>query len=51
VEIGDEKETVKADMLIESPARIPHCWYNEGSEPLRIMVVKVPRPTQTTKLL
>jgi len=51
VEIGDEKETVKADMLIDSPAGIPHCWYNEGSEPLRIMVVKVPRPTQPAKLL
>ncbi|MDD3696338.1 MAG: cupin domain-containing protein [Lentisphaeria bacterium] len=51
VEIGEEKEQVSKDMLIDSPAGIPHCWYNEGSENLRIMVVKIPRPTTSTKLL
>ncbi len=51
VEIGDEKQTVGADSLIESPARIPHCWYNQGDQTLRILVVKVPRPTEQTRLL
>ncbi len=51
VEIGEERETVGPDTLIESPARIPHCWYNEGDKPLRFLVIKVPRPTESTKLL
>ena len=51
VEIGDEKNEVGADTLIESPAKILHCWYNESNEILRILVVKVPRPTEATKLL
>ena len=51
IEIGDEKQTVGPDSLIESPARIPHCWYNESEQVLRVLVVKVPRPTEKTRLL
>jgi quercetin dioxygenase-like cupin family protein len=51
VEIGEEKETVQADTLIESPKGIPHCWYNESDEILRVMVVKVPRPTEKTIII
>lgn len=51
VEIGEEKQQVGPDTLIESPARIPHCWYNEGNQVLRILVVKVPRPKEKTRLL
>ena len=51
VEIGDEKREVNADTLIDSPARIPHCWYNESDEILRFLVIKVPRPTESTRLL
>jgi quercetin dioxygenase-like cupin family protein len=51
VEIGDEKQEVGPDTLIDSPARIPHCWYNESAGVVRIMVVKVPRPTETTRIL
>ena len=51
VEVGNEKQEVKADMLIDSPSRIPHCWYNEGEETLRVLVVKVPRPAQQTRVL
>ena len=51
VEVGDEKQQVTEDTLIDSPAKIPHCWYNEGNEEVRILVVKVPRPTETTRLL
>lgn len=48
VEIGDEKQEVNEDTLVESPKDIVHCWYNESSEPLRFMVVKAPRPTRKT---
>ncbi len=51
VEVGEEREEYGADTLIESPAGIPHCWYNESEEQLRILVIKVPRPVSATKLL
>lgn len=51
VEIGNEKQTVGKDMLVESPARIPHRWSNESDSVCRILVVKVPKPTEETKLL
>jgi len=51
VEIGDEREAVGADTLIESPARIPHRWFNESDSDLRVLVVKVPRPTKQTRVL
>ncbi len=51
VEVGEEKKTVSTDTVIESPAGIPHCWYNESTKDLRVLVVKVPRPTSKTQLL
>lgn len=51
VEIGDEKKTVGKDVLVESPARIPHRWSNESPSVFRVLVVKVPKPTEETKLL
>ncbi|HPB31099.1 MAG TPA: cupin domain-containing protein [Candidatus Sumerlaeota bacterium] len=51
VEVGEEKQEVGPDTLIESPRGIPHCWYNEGDKPLRVLVVKTPRPTSNTRLL
>jgi len=51
VEIGDERKTVGKDMLVESPARIPHRWMNESKALFRVLVVKVPRPAEETKLL
>jgi quercetin dioxygenase-like cupin family protein len=48
VEIGDEKQEVSKDTLIESPRDIMHCWYNESDEPLKFMVIKAPRPTKKT---
>ncbi len=44
VEVGDEKQTVVKDMLIESPKDIPHCLYNESNSDFRILVVKTPKP-------
>ena len=51
VEIGDERKAVGRDMLVESPARIPHRWINESKAVFRVLVVKVPKPTEETKLL
>jgi len=51
VEIGEEKKEVGPDTLIDSPAKIPHCWYNRGTGTLRILVTKVPRPAEATKVL
>ncbi len=51
VEVGDEKQEVCANTLIDSPAGIPHCWYNESDDVLRVLVVKAPRPTSAAKLL
>lgn len=51
VEIGDEKEEVTESSLIESPANIMHCWYNESELPLQFLVIKVPRPTKDTRIV
>ena len=51
IEIGEERETVFSDFLVESPALIPHCIYNEGKTVARIMVAKVPKPVKATKIL
>ncbi len=45
VEIGDEKQKVTKDMLIDSPKDIPHCLYNEGKSNFRVLVVKTPKPS------
>jgi mannose-6-phosphate isomerase-like protein (cupin superfamily) len=51
VEIGTERATCTKDMLVESPARIPHRWINESKAVFRVLVIKVPKPTEETKLL
>lgn len=51
VEIGDEKLEVTKDTLIDSPAKIPHCWYNKSNEILRVLVTKVPKPEGKAKIL
>jgi mannose-6-phosphate isomerase-like protein (cupin superfamily) len=51
VEIGDEQEEVSRDMLIESPAKVPHRLLNPGDGIFRVLVVKVPRQTEPTRLL
>lgn len=49
VEVGNEKKEVTQDTLIDSPAKIPHCWYNESEKNLRILVVKVPNPSKSVR--
>ena len=51
VEIGGEREEVSSDMLVVSPARIPHRLLNESDAVFRLLVVKTPRPTKSTKIL
>ena len=51
VEIRDEKRTVTKDTFIDSPAKIPHCWYNESNTILRVLVVKTPKPSSKTQIL
>ncbi|MCD4700432.1 MAG: cupin domain-containing protein [Candidatus Aegiribacteria sp.] len=51
IEVGNEVTEVSADTVIDSPKDIPHCWYNRSDGDLRILVVKVPRPSTGTKLL
>jgi mannose-6-phosphate isomerase-like protein (cupin superfamily) len=50
VEIGEEQEKVSRDMIIESPASIPHRLVNDGTEVFRVLVVKVPRSAEATKV-
>ncbi|HRX21759.1 cupin domain-containing protein [Draconibacterium orientale] len=49
--IGKEKIQVEADNLVESPRDIVHCLYNNSNNIARILVVKAPRPTSSSKLL
>ncbi len=51
VEIGNESRQAGADTVIDSPARVPHCWHNRSDGVLRVLVVKTPRPTENTKIL
>ena len=51
VEVGDERREVEQDTLIDSPAGIPHCWHNESGGTLRVLVAKIPRPTEATKVV
>jgi mannose-6-phosphate isomerase-like protein (cupin superfamily) len=38
-------------MVIESPARVPHRLFNESSPEFRFLVLKMPKPVSTTKVL
>jgi mannose-6-phosphate isomerase-like protein (cupin superfamily) len=50
VEIGKEREMVGKDTMVESPAGIPHLWRNPSDGPLRLLVMKLPRSGERTKL-
>ncbi len=50
VKIGEEKREVWANTLIESPANIPHSWKNQSGSDFRVLVIKVPRPGESSKL-
>ena len=42
IEIADETQEVGPGTLIDCPAMSTHCWYNNNSKILRVLVVKVP---------
>lgn len=49
--IGEEKQTVTKDSLVESPKNITHYFANNTDTIVRVLVVKAPKPTEQTKLL
>ncbi|MDY0216414.1 MAG: cupin domain-containing protein [Bacteroidales bacterium] len=51
VRVGDETVAVEKDNLVESPKGIVHCLSNNAQKLARILVVKSPKPTSSTKLL
>lgn len=51
VRVGDETVTVDSDSLVESPMKIVHCLSNSSKTQARILVVKAPRQTTSTRLL
>ena len=52
VEIGGETGTAGPGNLVESPANIPHLLANDAGEGIvRVLVMKIPRPTAATRLL
>jgi mannose-6-phosphate isomerase-like protein (cupin superfamily) len=51
VEIAGEVAEVGPDMLIDSPARIPHRLFNESDADFRFLVVKTPGQADATRLL
>lgn len=51
IHIGDEKEIVEADTLVESPKGIVHWISNDSAQVARILVVKAPKPQGRARLL
>lgn len=49
--VDDEKIQVKKDDIVESPKNIVHCIYNETESEVRVLVMKLPKPTKRTKIL
>jgi quercetin dioxygenase-like cupin family protein len=43
--VGEEKIQVKKDDIVESPKDIIHCIYNESDADIRVLVMKLPKPT------
>ena len=46
--VGEEKVQVQKDDIIESPKNIVHCIYNETDKDVRVLVMKLPKPTAKT---
>ncbi|MBK8501150.1 MAG: cupin domain-containing protein [Saprospiraceae bacterium] len=49
--VGDAKQSVEPNDLIESPKGIVHCIYNNSMDIVRVLVVKAPRPMENSKVL
>jgi quercetin dioxygenase-like cupin family protein len=46
--VGEKKIKAGPDDLIESPKNIVHCLYNETDSRVRVLVMKLPKPTAKT---
>ncbi len=44
LQIGEERGSYPPDTVIDSPKDIPHAVYNESSAPVRLLVIKMPKP-------
>jgi len=51
ITIGDETETVLVENLVKSPKRVPHNISNQSDTVLRVMVMKLPKPTEATIII
>jgi quercetin dioxygenase-like cupin family protein len=51
VRVGDETVKVSSDKLVESPKDIIHNLSNSSDATARILVVKAPKPTSSTRIL
>ncbi|MDY6916153.1 MAG: cupin domain-containing protein [Candidatus Cloacimonadota bacterium] len=49
--VGKEKQQMQPDDLVESPKDIVHCIYNETEKLVRVLVIKMPKPTAKTIFL
>jgi len=49
--VGEEKIEVKKDDIVESPKDIVHCIYNESDNDVRVLVMKLPKPTAKTIMI
>ncbi len=49
--IGEENIQVTKDDIIESPKDIVHCIYNKTKADVRVLVMKLPKPTSQTKMV
>ncbi len=51
IQVGEETREVGEGMLVESPKDIAHRLHNKSGKPVRILVVKTPRPLTKARLL
>lgn len=51
IEIGDEQEIATTDSLVNSPKGIPHRISNKSEQLLRVLVIKLPKPTSKTIII
>lgn len=51
IQVGEQMEEVGENALVESPKDILHCLYNKSDKPVRILVVKTPKPLAKARLL
>lgn len=49
--VGEENIQVKTDDLVESPKNIVHCIYNKTEAVVRVLVMKLPKPTAATIII